>query len=213
MGHGLPSPGPGGVQTRPRRALRRSTGAIPVLTAVLLVGVVGALEPGQRAAAGDLRPTILHWPGRSNPVGLLYVPHVLQGLAARSGVRAGSRVAEAIQARTPIVVMWSIRSWRDRGDDSELRPYHIVITRHAERLLDVQPLWIEQDLPELRQLDRHTRFLMVGAVAAFPADAFEPGRVLLLHSRRERTETGMLRRHQVFAGLTRVRAQDPATAR
>jgi hypothetical protein len=120
------------------------------------------------------------------PVGLIYSVETLAALAARQPAGVSSRIAAAIRDQTPIVVMWTIPPSPDFGLPP--RPYQIAI---VERNRNEQaygnaswskPLWILQDAKELAQLDSRTQFDEVGAMAAFPPEAFAPGRKLVIYS-------------------------------
>jgi len=117
------------------------------------------------------------------PVGLVYTPETLHRLVARhTGATVSARITEAIRRRTPIVVMWSFPR---RGENfSWPRPFHVAIVEQGGDVVGprIDPLWTAQDADELRGLDSATHFSDVGVMAAFPAEAFIPGRWIVLYS-------------------------------
>jgi hypothetical protein len=179
----------------------------------LLFTVTAATAPdavhsvAQRDAT--MSPEILRVPHRSGkPAGLLYTPELLARLAA--GKPAGSvpaRIARAIEEHTPVVVMWTLDPSLMRGDDphrppSYPRPYKMAIVPAGQTPLGqhrIDPVWIEQDASVIRELDTQTAFDGVGAVAAFPADAFVRGRLVFLYSDYWSAET--LKSHSIWAAI------------
>jgi hypothetical protein len=153
--------------------------------------VAADITPASQAG-DDAAPYILRVPHKSRkPVGLLYPPDVLARLVA--GQPADSvpkRIADAVRQQTPIVVMWVLpASLFSNGDPSRPpsypRPYKIAIVNAGDDPAGgkrVDPIWIQQEASELRQIDSRTPFEEVGAVAAFPRDAFVPGRHLFIYS-------------------------------
>jgi hypothetical protein len=111
------------------------------------------------------------------------------------------RIANAIEYQTPIVVMWSLRPWRDTGDQS-LRPYSIEIDPRntSGSRIPIQPIWVDQQASDLREIDKQTEYLEVGAVAAFTANAFNENCSVVLFSRAFNAPSGMIR-HQMFGRL------------
>jgi hypothetical protein len=168
----------------------------PLLVATAL-GAADAVLYGVAPYAQE--PQVLHWERNGRPVtgravGLLYTPDVLTALASRMPAGAvPTEIAKAIQQRTPIVVMWEIPTGRDYQHQ---RPYHIAIVEQdrpeAGAEGSIQPLWVQQEAGDLARVDGrlNSADMRVGAIAAFPAWAFVPGRLVVIHSTPEVRENG-----------------------
>ncbi len=151
----------------------------------------------------------IYWPGaspadRENPteVGLLYTPELLATLARRSGSSVPRRVSDAIRQQTPIVVLWAIPPIA--GAPPPARPFSAVIVEQRggySSVPRVEPLWVEQDAQDLRQLDPERSFREVGVMAAFPRSAFVPGHLVIIYRVLEPTELGAERGVQRFGRL------------
>jgi hypothetical protein len=147
-------------------------------------------------------PYVLKADDRGRPFGFLYTPEVLAALAARHPDQALSvRITEAIHQRTTIVVMWSLPATSE--SPAPPRPYKMAVLERAgdnpATAHKVDPLWIQQDATELAVLDARLRRQKVGAMAAFPGDAFAPGRWVYIYSGPHRLDTGAQRIQQRWA--------------
>jgi hypothetical protein len=170
----------------------------------LATGALAATSTTENRFTADLRPLVLKAPyKRRTPVGLLYSPELLQRLIAKQppGHVVSSRLADAARLHTPVVVMWSLRPWRDTGDQS-LRPYAIEVDQRIATgsKVPIQPLWVDQQAADLRALDPQTAFLEVGAVAAFPAGALTDSASVIVYTV-SRTDPRGLVREQIFGRL------------
>jgi hypothetical protein len=137
---------------------------------------------------------------RPEPIGFLYTPEVLAHLAAgRSQETVSNRIWDAVRNRTPIVVMWSLPSSSEFG--SFPRPYRLAIVDQGGdiRGKHVDPLWSDQQAEDLRQLDPGTRFEEVGAIAAFPLEAFRRSRLVQIVSSPQENQGSGVRRAQAWA--------------
>ena len=120
------------------------------------------------------------------PVGWIYAVETLEGLIARRPEATSPRIAEAVRNRTPIVVMWTIPPSPQFGPAP--RPYRVSILDFAANEQAYgnpswsEPVWILQNAEELARLDSGTEFQEVGAMAAFPLEAFAAGRKVVIHS-------------------------------
>jgi hypothetical protein len=160
---------------------RRILGAILVTMTLGGGGGVAWLH-----AQGMPEPQVLYWerdarPNAGTAVGMLYTPDVLFALASRIPDGAVPRaVANAIEQRTPIVVMWEVAAI----DPQPLPPYRIaILDEHGPEGL-IEPLWIQQQAGDMERLDGRlgSGGRRVAAIAAFPASAFVPGRRVLIRS-------------------------------
>ena len=131
--------------------------------------------------ADGLTPEVLRFrnaDGTPNrPTGLLYRPNVLSTLiAGRAAEPVPDRIAQAIEQRVAIVVMWAIPS--GYPDSDKRGPTRTLIWDQTHGKY-VEPMWETHDADDLRAIDPSTPFQEVGAVAGFPVAAFQPGRVVL----------------------------------
>jgi hypothetical protein len=171
--------------------------------AAVLLAAPGTILIGQAGPVGDLTPEVLYWrngDGQPNrATGLLYRPSLLSALmAGRERKTVPSRIIQAVEQQTPIVVMWTIPA----GPTQEERgPSRLVITDTTSGNT-IAPIWETQDAGDLHLLDPRTSLQDVGAVAAFPLSAFQPGRVVVIHALLpDDPVTGSHRRVQVFGHL------------
>jgi hypothetical protein len=160
---------------------------------------------GAKSSTAAYAPYVLYWPqkpGDPRPrqsVGLLYTPELLAALIARHWSESvPTRVSEAVQQQTAIVVMWTIPP----NADSEPweRPFSASIVEDGDAFggrLRIEPLWTLQNADELRELDTRTPFREVGVMAAFPRSAFVAGRLVTIYLRLP-SEPGQLRGVQRF---------------
>jgi hypothetical protein len=63
----------------------------------------------------------------------------------------------------------------------------------------IDPIWIQQEATEIRQLDKHTPFEEVGAVAAFPRTAFVRGREVFITSTEYQNSNRQFIEHRISA--------------
>jgi hypothetical protein len=149
------------------------------------------------ARSATAGPYAIYWPGaspaeRTNPteVGLLYTPELLATLARQSRGAVPARVRAAIRQQTPIVVLWTIPPVA--GDPPVDRPFSAVIVERGEytSVPRTEPLWIEQQAEDLRQLDPQRSFQEVGVMAAFPRSAFVRGHTVIVYRVLPPTEVG-----------------------
>jgi hypothetical protein len=174
----------------------------------LLMSILGAIVAANTSAAGPGGATgvqpggaaAIAWQSTGplvlrverTAVGLLYTPDTLAALVAgRNGQRASPRIREAVRLRTPIVLMWSIPPAVDLGPAP--RPFKVAITEsHSgpapNSPYQIEPAWVDEDASDLIQLDRAAGVQETGAIAAFPLDAFVPGRRLFIYSEEPYTE-------------------------
>jgi hypothetical protein len=142
-------------------------------------------------------------------LGLVYTPDVLSALAARHPADAvPPRIAEAIGRRTPIVVMWEFLRVPHRSEPQ--RPYQLrILEQWHDRQRPHLPLWTQQDAAGLQELDPRlaapvdgpVRGAGVAVMAAFPLDAFVPGRIVHLQSQSIQMDNGMWTSANVYAGI------------
>jgi hypothetical protein len=193
-----------------RFALAVTVGAAaPVVT--VLAAPVAASAPGQNA-----EPYVLLWPDsraerpleRRTEVGLVYTPEVLAALTARHPVEAlAPRIIQAIREGTPIVVLWEFPT--GKYDVPAQRPYEVRIAEPGQEVNAIPPVWIQQDAAGLEDLDlrisaeavRPGSGVGVAVMAAFPRDAFGPGRIVYLVSHRVKTEHGTWIRHARYGAI------------
>ena len=177
--------------------------------AAILLAAPGTILIGQVEPVSDLTPEVPYWrngDGKPNrATGLLYRPSLLSALmAGRERETVPSRIIQAVEQQTPIVVMWTIPA----GPTQEARgPSHLVITdtRSGNTIV---PVWETQHAGDLHVLDPRTPFQDVGAVAAFPISAFQPGRVVVIYALLpDDPVTGSHRRVQVFGHLSKLSAR------
>lgn len=163
------------------------------LAFALSVVVPSHIVSGLQVATDDARPYVLRVEHKTRkPVGLLYTPETLMRLLSNQPDKTVSqRIIEAVRRQTPIVVMWSLpSSFTDQYPDPDRpgsypRPYKIAIVNPSDDPASVNridPIWIQQDASELRRLDNRTEYEDVGAMAAFPREAFVPGRQVFIYS-------------------------------
>ena len=172
--------------------------ALPLLAAALCSALV-AQEPG----VPPLAPEMLYWPGSdgqaSGSTGLIYRPELLSALiAGLPAEKVPSRILHAVREQTPVVVMWAIPS---HPDEQAVGPpgVHIVDTSSGNT---VAPIWEAHDAADLRLIDSRTAYERVGVVAAFPAPALAPGRVVVIRAPLpDNPVTGTHRRSQVYGAL------------
>jgi hypothetical protein len=90
-------------------------------------------------------------------------------------------VSAAIREQTPIVVLWTIPP--NGGEPPFERPFSTVIVERGgySSVPRVEPVWVEQDADDLRQLDYERVFQEVGVMAAFPRAAFVPGHIVVIY--------------------------------
>lgn len=158
------------------------------IVAALVSATVVETRGLQGAHPAD-EPYILYWPQKAGDpgqaVGLLYTPEVLDTLmASRSPETVPTRLREAVQHQTPIVVMWTIPPIG--GSEPWVRPFSSAIVEEGDSFggkLRILPVWTDQSANDLRQLDTRTSFQEVGVMAAFPRSAFVPGRLVTIYLR------------------------------
>lgn len=181
---------------------------ITLLALIPSFGVASPVLIASWQAAADDAPQVLRVLHASRkPVGLLYTPVTLAKLAAGQPADAiPQRIADAIRDQTPIVVMWSLpHSFTDRDPDRPVsypRPYKVSIVEQRNDPSGpyrIDPIWIQQEATEIRQLDKHTTFEEVGAVAAFPRTAFVRGREVFITSTGYWNSNKLLVEHSVSA--------------
>jgi hypothetical protein len=152
-----------------------------------IIGLIAAFAAGPNvfqniATSSTPRPEVLYWPSPPNrpqtAVGLLYTTDLLAELARRSRQPVSVRLSEAITQQTPVVVLWTIPPLP--GEDPLPRPFSagILLGKSEPPGMPIEPLWVQQDAEDLRQLDPTTTFEDVGVMAAFPRAAFVPGRLV-----------------------------------
>jgi hypothetical protein len=197
---------------------RPSCASAALLAVALLVTVTAAPTAGTAPGPHGPEPYVLLWPDthqsprpveRRTEVGLVYAPDVLATLVARRSQDAvAPRILEAIRERTPIVVMWEFPT--APAEPQAQRPYRVRIAERAqEEASALAPLWIQQDAAGLQELDsrlsteivRPGSGVGVGAMAAFPREAFVPGRLVHLESQRTRSEHGLWSRHRRYGAI------------
>lgn len=94
------------------------------------------------------------------------------------------KVAEAVRARTPIVVMWSTPV--SDGASANPSPWKITIVEANGDPVNtdtIEPLWIEWSARVLAQFDQRLARRDVAAIAVFPREAFVLGRVVFLYAK------------------------------
>jgi hypothetical protein len=181
-----------------------------LILSLVLVACFGVVSPGvmARSQAADDAPQVLRVLHASRkPVGLLYSPATLAKLAAGQPADAiPQRIADAIRDQTPIVVMWSLpQSFTDRDPDRPVsypRPYKLAIVDQGNDPSGpsrIDPIWIQQEATEIRQLDKHTPFEEVGAMAAFSRTAFVRGREVFISSKEYRNSSKQLVEQRISA--------------
>jgi hypothetical protein len=178
-----------------------------IVLAVSAVGVTNAVTAVQVTAV-NAKPQVLRvlHPSRT-PVGLLYTPETLAQLAeTRPSESVPQRIVEAIRQETPIVVMWSLPDSLTQRDDerppSYPRPYKLAIVEPGGDPTGpdrIEPIWIEQEASVIQQLDAHTAFQEVGAVASFPRGALVPGRELFIYTSEYLNQRKQLVGHRISA--------------
>jgi hypothetical protein len=129
--------------------------------------------------------------------GFYYSPQVLAALTAREDAVVSPRLRRATKQGTPVVVMWNLAI----GDMSAAsRPFKLAVLESAGRdgsdPTGVQPLWLDQQAADLVQLDDRLTHEDIGAVAAFPREAFALGRWLYLYSGPHRNQDGSRKLYQ-----------------
>jgi hypothetical protein len=188
--------------------MRGRRSALAVTAAAALVAIVPVTSIAGASADQNAEAYVLRWPDspanprpleRRTEVGLVYTPEVLAALSARHPADAvRPRIAQAIREGTPIVVMWE---FPDGPHDTPAaqRPYDMRIAeRVQDRMSWTPPLWIQQNAAGLEELDsrisaqveRPGSGVGVAVMAAFPRDAFVPGRFVYLVSQRTPSEIG-----------------------
>jgi hypothetical protein len=185
---------------------RRSGSCRQILGPVVIATALATLAAAPSGAAqGPPEPQVLYWerngqPGTGTAVGLLYTSEVLTALASRMpAASVPPAIARAIHERAAIVAMWEFPPSRDY---QRQLPYHMAIVEQHSPLAasegSIQPLWIQQEAGDLARVDVRLTSpgMRVGAIAAFPASAFVPGRLVLVHSTPEVQEDGMRRLSQ-----------------
>jgi hypothetical protein len=158
--------------------------AVDILIATL------ALQPTVSAQVVDAkRPVVVSFhdtrTGARSAVGLIYSPNTLASLVRQAeAASVSSRIIDAIERGMPIVVMWSFPLAQGRDGNQWPRPFHLAIVERGGDVVGprIDPMWTAQDAADLRRLDPATEFAEVGAVAAFPAQAFVSGRWIVLYS-------------------------------
>jgi hypothetical protein len=161
-----------------------------VLVALLLAGLpVEPTSVQSLTAPANSVPQVIYWPRSPNqplnPVGLLYTPELLGEKARNASAPVSARIREAISKQTPIVVMWTIPGPQP---ESIQRLFSTVIVEDGPGGGDswsprrIEPLWVQQDAEDLRQIDPETPFKTVGVMAAFPRSAFVAGRLITIYT-------------------------------
>ena len=150
-----------------------------------------------RVQPSEPRPCPLKIQADGPTWGLYYPPQVLAALAAREDAVVSPRLRSAIRQETPVVVMWNLAM----GDLSAAsRPYKLAVLESAGLIapdsMRVEPLWIDQQAADLAQLDDRLTHEDIGAVAAFPREAFAPGRWVYLYSGPHLNQDGSRRVYQ-----------------
>jgi hypothetical protein len=202
----------GKASARSRSSVCRRSVLLPALLGTLLVTATAPFAGSSEEPRPG--PYVLLWPDspenprpreRRTEVGLVYSPEALRALVSRrSADTVPSRIADAIRAGTPIVVMWDFPEGPHHDAARPGRPYHVEINdrdRHMAWWQGVQPLWIQQDARELQQIDARAAAYPVGVMAAFPREAFLAGRLVCFHSHPMRTEHGSITRSQRWGAI------------
>jgi hypothetical protein len=117
-------------------------------------------------------------------IGVLYPPEVLEALfRRRPDLRESTPfLAAAVRDGTPVVVMWKPPDLNP--EPAATRKYKVAIAgdsgdeANPER---IDPLWIRNDARDLEQLDPRTNFQPIGAVGAFPREAFGNLAVIVIY--------------------------------
>jgi hypothetical protein len=129
--------------------------------------------------------------------GFYYSPEVLAALAAREDAVVSPRLRSAIRQETPVVVMWNLAIG---VLSAASRPYKLGVLESpglvAPDSMRVEPLWIDQQAADLAQLDDRLTHEDIGAVAAFPREAFAPDRWVYLYSGPQVNEDGSRKVYQ-----------------
>jgi hypothetical protein len=175
--------------------------------AVLVVAPCVALV-AQHAVDGGPTPETLYWrnsdgtPNRAT--GLLYRPELVSALiAGRDPATVPSRIQQAVQDQTPIVVMWAIPDGPAARE--AVGPPRLFIRDTTSGNL-VGPIWEVRDVRDLRHIDPRRPFPEIGMVGAFPRSAFQPGRIVVLFAPLpDDPATGAHRGVQVFGEFQETR--------
>jgi hypothetical protein len=156
--------------------LRQLAFWVVLLTVAAVVGA-SAQRSGNEPHPQELRIVGPH----QTVIGLVYSPETLAALVAKSSQPAPAHVVQALDRRTPIVVIWTVPVPPELAQAPP--PYKMTIVEHDPvEVTKVDPVWLEHDPSDLAVLDGRVRSHDVGAIAAFPRSAFVRGRYVCLYS-------------------------------